>query len=749
MYFGKERVFVDRGPCIQAFRENMQTSGSKEYNILFYYGIAGIGKSKLQKELQKILNEKYPKIFWVSIDFDVKTYREIGTFLIALRNKIQEKCDAKFYLFNSVHAIYWKKLHPEIPLQKQDYPLIKKGDFLEKIINVLDNSGKTALAWEILNRSSESFRKWCNLHHIDISKIESLEPNKIEEVLPGIFAADFSEYLSESSKVYIFIDTYESLWENEIHGSFHEKDAWIRNNLIQNMQGISWVICGREKLRWALECDSDWDMYLKQYPIEDLPENYSEEFLEKCGIENKDIRDVIVKSSEGVPYYLNLSVDTYEKISRNTQPVSENFGETKEEIFNTFVKYLNANEIRALKVLSVPNFWDRDLFETLMRKFDTGFTTGAFSELIKFSFIKTDTNRRFSIHKLMRKSLQEHQDPVDRENVHKFLLEHYSYKLKNIDIKTITSEHETALTEAFYHARSSLEVEKLLNFFNRFSDPFFKAAFWRLMIPMHEDLLQTLEVKFGKENIVVAATLNTLGGLYQDVGNFEKAMSIYQRALQTINKVEDSDKWIINASILNNFGQFYHAKGDYEKSLNLYEQALNISKKGYGEDNPHIATILNNLAGIRQEQRKLKEALSLYQQALTIRKNFYGSEHSEVANVLNNIACLHEVERNYKEALKNCLLALNIREKAFGPEHPIVASTLRNIAGIYVNLGRYNEAKSLLQRSLEIYKKRNESKTPNFAVALSTLGSLCHYFGEYEEGILLCQQALSIQESTS
>src|SRR5665647_2163736 len=99
-YFGKERVFVDREACIQAFRENIQNAGTKDYNILFFHGIAGIGKSKLQKELQNILNEDYPNVFWAAIDLNTKTYREVGTFLIILRNTIQEKYNAKFYLFN-------------------------------------------------------------------------------------------------------------------------------------------------------------------------------------------------------------------------------------------------------------------------------------------------------------------------------------------------------------------------------------------------------------------------------------------------------------------------------------------------------------------------------------------------------------------------------------------------------------------------------------------------------------------------
>lgn len=347
--FGKERVFVDRELCIQAFRENIQNSGTQKYNILFYHGIAGIGKSKLQEELKKILDEEYPYIFWVSIDFDVSIFRDISTFLITLRNKIQEKCDAEFYLFNAVHAIYLKKAHPEIPLQKQNYPLIEKGGFLEKIINVLESYGQIIFAWEILNRASESFKRWLHLHNISISKVELFEPNRIKELLPAIFAADFSEYLYENSNVYIFIDTYEALWEGiRDKNTLHQNDKWIRDDLISNMPGISWVISGREKLLWASICDPDWEMFLEQHQVEELPENECIRFLEDCCIENEDIRDIIIEASEGVPYYLNLSVDTFEKIKiykKNSQfqKTSERHNQkSSTNLWNTWVEMKHA-----------------------------------------------------------------------------------------------------------------------------------------------------------------------------------------------------------------------------------------------------------------------------------------------------------------------------------------------------------------------------------------------------------------------
>ncbi|MDD4523531.1 MAG: tetratricopeptide repeat protein [Methanosarcina sp.] len=639
-YFGEERVFVDREACIQAFRENIQNSGTGEYNILFYHGIAGIGKSKLQKELQGILDEEYPEIVWAAIDLDTKTYREAGTFLITLRNEIQKKCKAKFYLFNTIHAIYWKKLHPEIPLQKENYPLIKERGFFSKIIGVLDEFGPARLTWDIINNAPDNVMRIFKEQVIDISKLVSMETHELEKLLPGFFAADFTSYSGKDSKAYIFIDTYEALWEGlRNRGSFHEKDEWIRDNLIPNMQGVSWVISGREKLLWASECDPEWKMYLEQHSVDELPENYCTEFLEDCGIENKDIRDIIIKASEGVPYYLNLSVDTFKERRKRRQPIPEDFGKTQLEIFNTFVKYLEGNEIRALEVLSAPNFWDRDLFEILMKKFDPGFPAGAFSELIKFSFIKTDSNGKYSIHQLMRKSLQEHQDSTDRKNTHQFLFVYYSNKIEDLDIKAITPEHETALTEAIYHAKESLEAEELCEWFIYVSAPFYRAAFWQLITPIYEEILRILEAELGPEHPSVATTLNNLALLYHQIGDYEKALPFYQRALDISENVLGPQHPSV-ATTLNNLAGLYESMGDYEKALPFCQRALDISENVLGPQHPDVATTLNNLAVLYKSMGDYEKALPLYQRALEILKNKLGSAHPNFKIVEQNIQIL-------------------------------------------------------------------------------------------------------------
>ncbi|MDY9926604.1 tetratricopeptide repeat protein [Methanosarcina sp.] len=713
-YFGKEKVFVDREPCIQAFRENIQKSGTKEYNVLFYHGIAGIGKSKLQKELQKILDEKYPEILWAAIDLNTKTYRESGTFLITLRNKIQDKSKSKFYLFNIAHAIYWKKLHPEIPLLEQNYPLIREEGFFSKIVNVLNEFGPahTKLIIDILNNAPDNIMRFFNERAIDMNMLTAMEAPEIEKLLPGFFAADFANYLGTDSKAYIFIDTYEALWDDlRDKGSFHEKDEWIRDNLIPNMSGVSWVICGREKLLWVPECDSDWDMYLEQHQVDELPESYCREFLEDCGIENKDIRDIIIKASERVPYYLNLSVDTFEKINKKRQPVSKDFGKTQPEIFNIFVKYLSAGEIRAFEVLSAPNFWDRDLFEILMKKFDPGVPTSGFSELVKFSFIKTDSNGKYYIHQLMRKNLQEHQDSTDRKNIHQFLLAYYSNKIEDLDIKAIAPEHELALTEAFYHAKEALEAEELHKWFVYASDPFNRAAFWQLITPIYEEMLQILEAELGPQHPDFAAILNDLAELYRHKGDYEKALPLYQRALEINEKILGPQHSDI-AATLNNLALIYRYIEDYEKALQFNQRALDIREEVLGSQHPDVAQTLNNLASVYFDIEDYEKALPLYQRALEIVEKVLGPQHPSVAAKLNNLAGIYCQMRNYEKALPLYQRVLEINEKVLGPQHPDVAITLNNFAGLCENMEDYGKASLLYQRALEIVEKKLGQKHP-------------------------------------
>ncbi|WP_269850791.1 tetratricopeptide repeat protein [Methanosarcina horonobensis] len=114
-----------------------------------------------------------------------------------------------------------------------------------------------------------------------------------------------------------------------------------------------------------------------------------------------------------------------------------------------------------------------------------------------------------------------------------FLLKYYSRKLENLDIKKITFEHETALTESFYYAKEILDAENLLNWFIKYSDTFYRASFWQLISPMYEEILSILETNLGSEHPYVVNTLDIFGGILQRQGRLNEAEKMFRKYLKT------------------------------------------------------------------------------------------------------------------------------------------------------------------------------------------------------------------------
>jgi len=742
--------FIDREEPIQKFKEALANIGTKEYSVLVYYGIAGIGKTRLRKELSKSIDaymasNNNSRVVQAVVDFNIQSHRQSTEFLKNLSDQLQEKYGIKFFTFDIAYALYWKKVNPQIPLLSEDN---SSGSIVN---DLLDISSEVALGGLLLNIPKlvqmlpNMYREWALKSQYKISQLSSMEPYEIEKQLYSYWAYDLNEYLQKTSEsAVIFIDSYEALWEKQRKlVDFNLKDKWLRD-LIKNISGnCLWVICGREHLRWV-ELDNEWEDYLEQYLLGELTREDAIYFLESCGIFEDDIQSAIVTRSSGVPYYLELAVDSYSHIKKRRQPSSIDFFKIPHEIIDKFIKYLDPVEVRTLKVLSIPRFWDEKLFWLLVTSFNTGYPRYEFSDLCSFSFIY-ETEGNYHMHPLMRESLQEFYDLTDRKEIHKFLLTYYSKIIENIDIKAIDHKHENALIEAFHHAKETLEAEDLFNWFNDVSDPFYRAAFWQLIIPMYEEMLQILESKLGSEHPDVASTLNNLAGLYLKMGDYEKALPLYQRALEIrINMLGFEHPDVVTS--LNNLAGLYNKMGDYEHALIVYEKALKISETVLSPQHPDVATILNDLAGLYNQIGDYEKALPLYQRAIEIKEIFMGPEHPEVGAAKDNLAKLYESKGEFKEALPLYQQALETLNKNLGPTHPSVASTLNNLSGLYNQMGDYGKALPLCQRALEIRENMLGSEHPDVANSLNNLALVYSHMGDYEHALPLYQKALELYE---
>ena len=135
--------------------------------------------------------------------------------------------------------------------------------------------------------------------------------------------------------------------------------------------------------------------------------------------------------------------------------------------------------------------------------------------------------------------------------------------------------------------------------------------------PLLERALAIGEDVYGPDAPVVAARLNNLAGILQDLGDLAGARPLQERALAIYEAVYGPDHPEV-ATDLNNLAQVLRGLGDLAGARALEERSLAIDEAAYGPDHPEVAIRLNNLARILQDLGDPAGARPLQERALAI-----------------------------------------------------------------------------------------------------------------------------------
>ncbi|BBD63194.1 TPR repeat-containing protein (plasmid) [Nostoc sp. HK-01] len=207
-------------------------------------------------------------------------------------------------------------------------------------------------------------------------------------------------------------------------------------------------------------------------------------------------------------------------------------------------------------------------------------------------------------------------------------------------------------------------------------------------------------------------TLSNIGGLYTEIGQYNKALEFHQAALainkqignrptntttladQVLTDIDDLRNSDYEAFILNNIGGTYQKLGQYDKALEFHEQALTKKGKGYEGE----ATTLNYIGGVYLKQGKYDKALEAYQRALAINK-FLGNMEAG-GTVLHNIGVVYSTQGKYDKALEFYQASLKLAKKI--GDLPGEAVTLYSTGLVYRDLGQYPNAEKTLFSAMKI-----------------------------------------------
>ncbi|MFF1342053.1 FxSxx-COOH system tetratricopeptide repeat protein [Streptomyces sp. NPDC058290] len=223
---------------------------------------------------------------------------------------------------------------------------------------------------------------------------------------------------------------------------------------------------------------------------------------------------------------------------------------------------------------------------------------------------------------------------------------------------------------------------------------------------------------------------NNLAGAYQDLGEFEQAISLFrQNAADSERVLGPDDPGTLTCR--NNLAGGLEAIGDLEPAITLYEQNLADRERLLGADHPDTLASRNNLGHAYASAGRMAPAVALFERTLADRQRLLGEEHPDTVVSRTNLAYGSAATGDPDRAVALFGQILQEAPRWLGEDHPHTIAARNNLASAYHRAGRADRAVPLFEQTASDCERVLGKDHPhtlatrnNLAGALAALGDL-------------------------
>lgn len=220
-----------------------------------------------------------------------------------------------------------------------------------------------------------------------------------------------------------------------------------------------------------------------------------------------------------------------------------------------------------------------------------------------------------------------------------------------------------------------------------------------------------------------AELLQTVGTLYESLGDYDRAVTLQQKALNLrIARFGPEDPLV--AESLGQLGAAYLASAQYDAADSALTRALDIQRKRRDSGGVTLATAVGNLAVVRNKLGRPAEAEALYREALAIDRAEFGDRSDQVSVDLSNLAVLLGDVGRLDEADALNREALAIRREIHPGDYTETATSLANLGSVLLLRGDLDAAESNLREAVDMRRRLFPDGHPHVAAALRNLGDV-------------------------
>ncbi len=263
----------------------------------------------------------------------------------------------------------------------------------------------------------------------------------------------------------------------------------------------------------------------------------------------------------------------------------------------------------------------------------------------------------------------------------------------------------------------------------------------KFMLPHLQSLQRYYEVLWPEEytNINFVQTMNNIGAIFYDIGEYEQAKPYFERGLSILEKYH-KDKPLTIAETLIHLG-----KTNRELINNPLvtlgkmqcQKAFNIIDKNLGKNNIKTADSLDCLGkcNIHLSLTHIKEAIQNFEDTLQIKKRHLGEDHPETIETYQFLGKAYRNAGNFIKAKEIHQDVLEKKKQLYGKDHIKIALILNFLGGDYTELGDPKKAKELHEQALTIQKREYGNYHPELVVTYEYLGNCYRELGDFKKSL--------------
>lgn len=245
---------------------------------------------------------------------------------------------------------------------------------------------------------------------------------------------------------------------------------------------------------------------------------------------------------------------------------------------------------------------------------------------------------------------------------------------------------------------------------------------------------------------MISIVTGNLGAVYQMIGEYGKAIEMFERARKIAIELKDDT---LHAQVLSSSAMVYNDLGEHAKALELLGQSIKLINEE--EDPNNAALIYNNIALVHfariftrpivltvelpKAAENLVKALNLLKRTCTPQ----ACERILVSSVLNNLGKAFEMESKFDEAIAMYRESIKVAE-VIGDES-LKAKNLINVASIYVLKKDLPKAIEQFNVALPVLEQSGDRSTKALVLASSMI--VWRDLGNPRIGIYYGKQAVS------